>query len=133
MALAPKRADASREQQSPFWQEPVHSALSTLLQLREDWDSYGARAPTQKAAADLLAVLHQILEANSPVPSIVPSPLGHFQAEWHRNGVDLEVEVVTPTKVVVSFADDDGYDWQDSLDYDFTQLTRAVFRLGTGA
>jgi len=39
-------------------------------------------------------VLRYVMTAETPSPFVAPTPEGHFQAEWHLNGVDLEVEVV---------------------------------------
>lgn len=111
------------------WQEVVSDRLVDLLQLPENWDSYGARAPRWDAANNLVAVLASIMQRKTPSPSIVPSAEGHFQAEWHRNGIDLEVEVVAPTKILVSYTDSQD-EWEDELDFDFTRLVSAVKKLG---
>ena len=112
-----------------IWRLQVADRLFDLLQLPENWDSYGARVPSRTSADDMLAVLGSIMQAKSPTPSVVPSAQGHFQAEWHRNGIDLEVEVIAPTKIMVTYADADE-EWEKELDFDFTLLVNAVKRLG---
>jgi hypothetical protein len=113
----------------PDWASPVVRRLTDLLSLRDNWDSYGAVKPSTTSAVELFKVLIAVANPDTPAPSIVPSPLGHFQAEWHLNGADLEVEVVTPTKIIVSFSD--GSDaWEEELDVDVTRLAQAVRRIG---
>jgi hypothetical protein len=52
---------------------------------------------------------------------------GHVQLEWHLGGIDLEVEVVTPTRREVLFEDRlTGEEWEGSLDYDLSVLTGYV-------
>ncbi len=116
----------------PQWPDKVVSRLAELLCLKANWDSYGALKPRFTSALAMLGVLSSVMTNRTPAPSIVPSSHGHFQAEWHRNGVDLEVEVVAPTKISVSFSDrfDSTLDWDEELDVDFTRLVEAVRRVG---
>lgn len=116
----------------PAWQGKVMNRLRDLVCLRDNWDSYGASRPSINSAVDLVSVLGAVMAVDTPAPSIVPSPLGHFQAEWHRNGVDLEVEVVSPTKILVSYSDAINC-WDRELKFDFTLLVQAVRRVGHGA
>ena len=76
----------------PQWLEPT---IRRMLDLPWDVDNWNDDAkPTDPgAAADLLILLTSILDADAPTPSIVPTWRGGVQAEWHRNGVDLEIEV----------------------------------------
>jgi hypothetical protein len=112
----------------PTWQPKVVERLVELLSLKDNWDSYGANRPSLTSALDLCSVLGGVMAANTPAPSIVPSPHGHFQAEWHVNGADLEVEVIAPTKISVSFSDEKD-SWDEELNVDFTRLLQAVRRL----
>jgi hypothetical protein len=130
-ATLPKQVSVSTQSTAPVaWQLKVIQRLSDLLSLQANWDSYGARPPSASSAIALFTVLQSVMNANTPAPSIVPSPLGHFQAEWHRNGVDLEVEVITPTKIMVSFDDAKNPPWEVELDVDFTRLVEAVRAVG---
>jgi hypothetical protein len=100
--------------------DSVVSRLNELLRLEDNWDSYGASQPSEASAVQLFNVLHSVTTPNTPAPAIVPSPHGHFQAEWHRNGADLEVEVVTPTKILVSYSDATTA-WDEELSFDVTR------------
>jgi hypothetical protein len=131
-AQTPRTSTTRPQDIAPTWQPFVIDRLLNLVQIGENWDSYGAKAPSKTSANELLNVLTAVMNSDTPAPSVVPSPLGHFQAEWHRNGVDLEVEVVAPTQVFVSFSDAQG-GWEDKLDFDFTRLVQAIRRVGPTA
>src|SRR6266404_2161951 len=126
--IAPPPVTTSASAFVPAWARSVVHRLNDLLNLEANWDSYGASKPSKISAIELIRVLGSVAGPNTPVPSIVPSSLGHFQAEWHQNGIDLEVEVVTPTKIFVSFSDSSGYTWDDELSLDMTRLAQAVRR-----
>ncbi len=113
----------------PLWHENVINRLSELLQLRDNWDSYGGKAPGLLSASAMVSVLNAIMRADTPAPSIVPSPSGHLQAEWHTDGVDLEIEVLSPTDVIGSYSDTNlaWQSWDDRhFDLDFTDLVAAI-------
>jgi hypothetical protein len=75
----------------PNWLEPTIEGFSTVLSLRENWDSYGGKRTSADSIKQALAVLTQIMEVNSPVPSVVPLGSGGLQLEWHRKQQDLEI------------------------------------------
>ena len=118
-----------RDSRMPQWHAVVKQRLHDLLKLEANWDSYGANAPSRLSANDLLSVLALIMNEDTPAPSIVPCVRGHFQAEWHTNGVDLEVEVVTLTEIPTSYVDATT-DWECTFDFDFTKLIKAVALVG---
>lgn len=113
----------------PTWAVSVLGRLSDLLRLKDNWDSYGASTPSVTSAVELFKVLYAIASPDTPTPSIVPTPMGHFQAEWHQNGADLEVEVVKPTKILVSYSDATDA-WDDELTIDMTRLVQVIRRIG---
>jgi hypothetical protein len=113
----------------PAWTSAVVRRLNDLLRLGENWDSYGASKPSGNSAVELVKVLYDVAGPDTPPPAIVPSPAGHFQAEWHRNGIDLELEVVTPTKILVSFSSAQG-SWDAEMNLDITRLAEAVRQVG---
>jgi hypothetical protein len=124
------KAPAPATSRMPDWLQTVLPRLMDLVQLKDDWDSYGARRPSVESATSILAVLNSVMDAEIVAPSIVPTPEGHFQAEWHRNGGDLEVEVIDPTRILVSFAATGAAPWEDEISVDFTRLIAAVRRVG---
>jgi hypothetical protein len=111
------------------WIIPVVQRLSELLTMKEDWDSYGAAAPSLSAARSLIEVLGLVMTNETPHPFVVPCPDGHFQVEWHRNGVDLEVEVFGATKINVLYSGPEG-EWNKVLSNDLTLLVEALGKIG---
>jgi hypothetical protein len=125
----PVTASASASAFVPAWVGSVATRLFELLRLPNNWDSYGASKPSVTSALNLFTVLSAVASPDTPAPSIVPTTLGYFQAEWHQNGADLEVEVVTPTRILVSFSDATD-SWDDVLSIDMTRLAQALRRIG---
>lgn len=72
----------------------IHAAVQrvlALLSLGDNWDSYGAIPVRRARAIDLLRLVEFIAQYSLPPPSIVPTPDGSLQIEWHTRGVDLEI------------------------------------------
>lgn len=90
----------------PLWFEPTVQAILSLPWDDANWND-DAKPTDPAAAASLLTLLTYILDAAAPTPIIVPTWRGGVQAEWSRNGVDLEIE-----------ADPDG-----ALEYYFRSAT----------
>jgi hypothetical protein len=77
----------------PGWFRAVRLRIEGLLNLRRDWDSYGADRIRPEVAAVTLDLLWQLLADTDDAPEIVPSSDGGLQLEWHAVGGDLEVEI----------------------------------------
>lgn len=81
-------------------------------------------ARTQPAAVEkLLRVLAEILDSQAPPPSIVPTHEGGVQAEWHCNGVDLEIEV-TPAGAIEYYFRSPLEEHEDRVVGDLSALAR---------
>ena len=110
------------------WMTRVAEQICRLRRLPANWDSYGA-VPPSKAAVELMAdILADVMNPNAPAPTLVPSPQGHLQAEWHMKGINLEVEAIDPTHIVVDYEGPGGH-WTDTLRVDFRRLVQAINRL----
>lgn len=83
---------------------------------------------SRSALDAMITVLADVLTASSPAPTLVPSPQGHLQAEWHLNGRHLEVEVVDPTHIAVDYEGPEG-NWTEVISLDLRRLVRAIDRL----
>jgi hypothetical protein len=70
----------------------VVTRLTTLLSLPHDWDSYGSQPVDLANALSAVAFLMEVMAPGTPPPSLVPLGGGGVQLEWHRRGLDLEVE-----------------------------------------
>ena len=90
-AGAPSQPLPLRDVGDAKWLRPTVEAMVDLL-LRSsapEWEFGKIRVSTMEA---MLSVLATTLEIQTPPPFIVPTWEGGLQAEWHRNGVDLEIE-----------------------------------------
>ena len=79
--------------------------LTALISLSDDWDSYGAMAPSLEAIHTATKVISRIITDDMVVPAVVPGADGSIQLEWHVNGIDLEVEVLSDNSVYVYCVD----------------------------
>ena len=63
--------------------------------MQENWDSYEASPIHESAILRAFNILSEIVNPSFslPAPSVVPTAKGGIQLEWHRNGVDLEIEI----------------------------------------
>lgn len=83
-------------------QAAIHRA-SDLVRLANGWNSYRAKSVSPKAIHHAARFLREAesLIPNLATPSVVPTVRGGVQLEWHRQGVDVEIE----------FAVDDSASW----------------------
>ena len=73
------------------WFIPTLRSLVSILLTRETWTTGGSQSEPS-AAAEMLNLLSRVLDGRTPPPEVVPTWEGGIQVEWHRNGVDLEIE-----------------------------------------
>lgn len=74
------------------WFYPTLQAIAALPWWTDNWSS-GATRTQVAAIAYMLEILIEVLDSRTPPPSVVPTWNGGVQVEWHRNGIDLEIEV----------------------------------------
>ena len=82
---------------SPAPPDPIVNVIrqaSELVQLPPGWNSYGAKPIANEAVKAAIAFLVEAIPAipNVVAPAVVPTVRGGLQLEWHRQGVDLEIE-----------------------------------------
>ena len=75
------------------WLTPTIEKLNELRRLTASNWSAGAKPIDISAINSMLELLTKILDYDTPPPSVVPTWDGGVQVEWHRNGIDLEIEV----------------------------------------
>ena len=90
----------------PTWLPETVNSLNSLLALADNWDSYGACRISHETTLATIQVLCFVMEEQTPLPSIVPTPSGNIQLEWHRFGIDLEVEITSSKSYSISFEDE---------------------------
>ena len=64
-----------------------------LLQLPRGWNSYDAEPVSYAAFEQTVEFLTTYLVEGIAGPALVPTVRGGVQLEWHRRGVDIEVEI----------------------------------------
>lgn len=105
----------------PAWLPPTARALEDILQLPENWNSYGARRIDPEVAAAALTLLNQTMARATPPPIVTPTNRGGIVLEWHTRGIDLEIELVSTSRFHVFYEDDHtGQQWEDEVGTDFT-------------
>jgi len=67
--------------------------LNQLSELKDDWDSYGAKPIERNAVLMALHLIRVIHNPQIPEPTIVPLTNGGTQFEWHTAQKDLEVSL----------------------------------------
>ena len=77
------------------WLMPTIKKINELPSLTAVNWSAGAKRTDISAIRSMLMLLPKILANDTPTPNVVPTWDGGVQVEWHRNGVDLEIEVST--------------------------------------
>ena len=92
-------------EQPDHWLWETTESLGTLLTLEDNWDSYGAKRVLPETILATFQLLIAIMDDNSPSASIVPTPMGNVQIEWHRSGIDLEIEITADGKYSVLYDD----------------------------
>jgi hypothetical protein len=105
----------SRQTVSP-WIAYVFDSIQALLLLPEGWDSYEAQPVAIKSIENLIYLLSQGIQLDVPAPSVVPTVSGGIQLEWHRQGIDLEIEIPPSGSPFVSYEDiDSGRKWEGEI------------------
>jgi hypothetical protein len=113
---------------TPKWLDEAKNQLEELSKLANGWDSYGGKQITATALSFARQLLLQLVTPGMPRPSLVPTSDGSVQIEWHTKGIDLEILVLSSTRVGVSFDDLQGeHEPVDvELQYDFRELNRMI-------
>lgn len=94
---------AKYEREFVEWITPIFEGLCKLLELPPNWDSYGAPQIEKQSIVTALEII--ATSPDTPKPSIVPTVYGGVQFEWHRGGMDLEIEINPQAKGNIFFKD----------------------------
>lgn len=107
------------------WDACVHLRMSP-----SDLPHENAKLTDFGAVMRLLSLLGKILDDGSPAPAVVPTDLGGVQAEWHRNGLYLEIES-DPDGGLEYYASGRGHEYEGPvLDDDLAELRECARLLG---
>jgi hypothetical protein len=84
--------------------------------LPPNWNHLGARPVDLEALRAALTLLREAAEPGTPAPDLIPTVSGGVQLEWHRDAMDIEVEVVSRGHVEVYWLDrTTGQELEESL------------------
>ena len=81
----------------PDWIVPVLHGICELGSLAPNWNSYGAQPIQPAIAGEAIIIALYYLTQGDPLPSVVPTARGGILLEWHEGGVDLEVDIRSPS------------------------------------
>lgn len=101
----PGRKQLLPRQPGRQWQPRIISSIKEILDLQENWNSYGAPCVRYDTAMFGILILENIMNAGTPLPSVVPTTRGGIQFEWHENDIDLEIEVLEPYRCEYVYED----------------------------
>lgn len=112
----------------PGWLGTAKARLDELGKLQPGWNSYGAPSISANARTTAYYLLRQLAGPNTPRPYLVPTSDGSVQIEWHTRGIDLEIRVLSSTRIGVCFEDSLSEDdpMELELEYDLTKLGEAI-------
>jgi hypothetical protein len=114
----------------PAWLEPTLRTMAELLDLPDNWNSYGANPIDPAQVAWALDLLARTMKLDSPTPTVVPTSHGGVELEWHLRGVDLEVHAISPRGVYFYCQDHvRGTEEERELDGDLSPLVDALTEL----
>lgn len=83
----------------PEWFNDVLFKLTRFLFFEPNWDSYGGQRIDIECVAAALRVLDKITDRETPEPDVVPTSNGGVQFEWSEKGIEIEIEILTPTRI----------------------------------
>lgn len=104
--------------------------ICALGNLQANWDSYGALPIDRQCMVTAILLLLTTSRPKTPPPSVVPTVRGGVQLEWHRGGIDLEIEILSPSQIRVSWEDArTGQTTEQTLAGDFAPGVAAIEKL----
>lgn len=87
----------------PPWLSSCERRLEELRELRDGWDGHGGKALRDDVLGFVKKMIRQIAHPKLPEPQIVPLSYGGIQLEWHTRGIDFEIEIEQPYRILVFY------------------------------
>jgi hypothetical protein len=116
----PTRATLSDPEQP--WLRSVLGEIGALVDLRGDWDGYGAGPIRTDVLWYALRLLQSIMD-DFPAPQLTPMSHEGILLEWVGDGVRFEIEIEDAGKAYVSYANEKSrIDTSWEVRADFTSL-----------
>lgn len=85
------------------WLYAVHRDLVTLIKLKQNWDSYGARPVAQDTLLFATQVLSDIWIRNLSRPFISPMSSEGIMIEWTANNCEFIISIEGPYRIQYFF------------------------------
>lgn len=82
-----------------YWYEALKDRLDELTSLPVGWDGYAGQPVSFQSAKFVADMLERLCREGVPPPYLVPGSDGSVQVEWHRNQVDVELDVLGPQNI----------------------------------
>ncbi len=112
---------------------PVLHRLHVLSQLEDGWDAQKALRVSHSNIDIALQVLLGVMQKGTPIPALVPTVRGGLQIEWHVQDVDIELEIASPDRYLLSFEDRAAHrEFERELTTDLGAFAEAVMRIRAG-
>lgn len=87
------------------WEIEVQEKICALASRTQGWDGQHALPVKWDAGMFALNLLSKVMQSRTPPPTVVPSPIGGVQLEWHERDIDLELHVTAPYSSELWFED----------------------------
>ena len=109
------------------WVQELEPRFSDLTSLQMGWDGYNGKPVSFPCASFAAALLERICVDSVSAPALVPGTDGTLQIEWHKNNLDIEIDVLGPNNVV-AFRFDHELQAETTmhLDNDFSELVNWI-------
>ena len=114
----------------PAWLPSVVAKLDELACLPSNWNSYRAAPVKRSSLFAAVQLLLAVMRDSSPTPAVVPTNRGTVLLEWHKRGIDLEIDVLGPDRFHVVAEDPSrGIESESDVGADLTEIVRFIERL----
>ena len=103
------------------WIVPMLQKVCELGSLPPNWNSYGGQRIHPEIAMAAVTLLLNLLSPGDPLPSVVPTSRGGILLEWHEGGIDLEIDIRSPSWFHVVLEDGEYEEECDHADLEVVQ------------
>jgi len=115
---------------TPAWLPAVVAKLHELATLPPNWDSYRSAPVKRSCLFAAVQLLLAVMQDNSPAPAVVPTNRVTVLLEWHKRGIDLEIDVLGPDRFHVVAEDASrGIEWESDVGADLTEIVQFIGRI----
>ncbi len=112
------------------WIPTAVGRLEAIAQLEDGWDGRKAPRISRSNIEIALQLLRRVMSKGTPMPQFVPTVRGGLQMEWHVPDIDVELEILSPSRYALSFEDRaEGREYDLELNADLSAFVRAVERI----